>query len=58
MIKIKPGCDERDVWPFRNRILDMDRTGMLGWQAKLKVQVEMNTEETMCDQNGKTVEAQ
>ena len=42
LIKIKPGCDERDVWPIRTTILDMHRTGMLGWPEKLKVQVEMN----------------
>ena len=41
-IKIKPGCDERDVWPLRNRILDMHRTGMTGWPENLKVQVEVN----------------
>ena len=41
-IKVKPGCDARDVWPVRNRTLDMHRTAMLGWPEKLKVQVEMN----------------
>ena len=29
LIKIKPGCDERDVWLIRNRILDLHRIGML-----------------------------
>ena len=42
LIRIKPGCDERGVWPIRNRILEMHRTGMLGWPEKLKVQFEMN----------------
>ena len=42
LMKMKPGCDERDVWPVKNRILDMHRTGMLGWPEKLKVQVELN----------------
>ena len=37
----KPGCAERDGWPFRNKILDMHRTGMTGWPQILKVQVEM-----------------
>ena len=30
LIKIKTRCDEREVWPMRNGILDMHRTGMLG----------------------------
>ena len=42
MIKIKPGSDERDVWPIRNRILDMHRVGKTGGPEKLKVQVEVN----------------
>ena len=36
MIKIALGCDERDVWPLRNRILDMHRTGMTGWPEKME----------------------
>ena len=35
----KPGCDERDGWPVRHRILDMHRTGMTGWP---EIQVEIN----------------
>ena len=42
MIRIKPECDERDVWPIRNRTLDMHRNGMMEWPEILKVQVEMN----------------
>ena len=42
MIRIKPGCDERNVWPIRNRTLDMHRAGMTGLPEILKVQVEMN----------------
>ena len=42
MIKIKPGSEERDVWPIRKRILDMHRVGKTGWPEKLKVQVEVN----------------
>ena len=42
LIKIKPRCDEGEVWPIRNRILDMHRAGMSGWPEKLKVQVRMN----------------
>ena len=42
MISIKSGCDERDVWPIRNRILDMHRMVKTGWPEKLKVQVEVN----------------
>ena len=42
MLRAMSGCDARDVWPIRNRILDMRRTGMVGWLEKLKVQVEVN----------------
>ena len=42
LIKIKPGCDERDVWVVGKRILEMHRIGMLGCLETLKVQVEMN----------------
>ena len=42
VIKIKPGSAENDVWPIRNRILDMHRVGKTGWPEKLKVQVEVN----------------
>ena len=48
LIKIKAVCDERDVWPIRNRILDMHRTGMVGWPVKLKVQVEVNPRKKPC----------
>ena len=48
LIRIKPGCDERDVWPVRNGILDVHRTGMLGWPEKLKVQVDMNPRKKPC----------
>ena len=41
MIRIKPGREEKDVWPIRNRILDMHRVGKTGWPEKL-VQVEVN----------------
>ena len=42
MIRIKPGSEEKDVWPIRNRILDMHCVGKTGWPEKLKVQVEVN----------------
>ena len=42
MIKIKEGCEERDVRPIRNIILDLHRAGQMGWPEKLKVQMEMN----------------
>ena len=29
-IRIKSGCDERDMWPFGNRNSNMHRTGMTG----------------------------
>ena len=40
VIKINTGTEEKDVWPIRNRILDMHRAGQMGWPGKLKVQVE------------------
>ena len=42
VIKIKTGTEERDVWPVRNRILDMHRAGQTGWPEKLKALVEVN----------------
>ena len=42
MIKIKPGSEEKDVWPIRNRILDMHSMGKAGWPEQIKVQVEVN----------------
>ena len=48
LIKIKTGCDERNVWLIGNRILDMRRAGMLGWPEKLKVQVDMNPRKKPC----------
>ena len=49
------GSDERDVWPIRNRILDMHRVGKTVWLEKLKVQAEVRTrEETVCDRNGES----
>ena len=42
MLRAMSGCDARDVWPLRNRFLDMRRTGMVGWPEKLKFQVEVN----------------
>ena len=39
---VKPGCDERDVWPLRHRTLDLHSIGMAGSQEKPKVQVEVN----------------
>ena len=36
MIRIKPGCDEWNVWLISNRILDMHRTGTVGWPDKLE----------------------
>ena len=36
VIRIKAGSDERDVWPIRNRILDMHRKEKTGWPEKLK----------------------
>ena len=41
MLRIKSGCDERDVRPIRKN-LDMHRTRMFGWTENLKVQVEVN----------------
>ena len=41
-IKKKEGCEERDVWPIRNRSLDLYRIGHMGWLEKLKFHVEMN----------------
>ena len=42
MIRIKEGTEERDVWPIRNRILDVHRVGQTGWPEKFKVQVEVS----------------
>ena len=42
VIRIEAGCEDRDVWPTRNRILDMHRLGHTEWPEKLKVQVDMN----------------
>ena len=42
MLRIQSGCEERDVWPIRNRIMDMHRARMVGWPEKLKVQVVVN----------------
>ena len=36
VVKIKPGSEENDVWPIRNRILDMHRMGKAGWPFRLK----------------------
>ena len=33
LIRIKPGCDERDVWPLRERLAGLE---------KLKVQADVN----------------
>ena len=41
VIKIKKETEERDVWPVRNRILEMHQTRQTGWPEKLKVQVEV-----------------
>ena len=48
MIRIKAGSDEGDVWPTRNRILDMHRLGQAGWLEKLKIQVELNPRMKPC----------
>ena len=42
VIRIKEGTEERDVWPIRNRILDVHHVGQTGWPEKFKVQVEVN----------------
>ena len=42
VIKSKSGSEERDVWPIRNRILDMHRMGQAGWPDKLDFQLEVN----------------
>ena len=46
-IRIKARNGERDVWPVRNRILDMERVGKMGWFEKLEVQVEESKKETV-----------
>ena len=33
MIKIKDGCEERDVWPIRNGVLDLHRTKWVGLKS-------------------------
>ena len=42
VIRIKEGSEGRDVWPIRNRSLDVHRVGQSGWREKLKVQVVVN----------------
>ena len=45
MIRIGLGSAESDVWPLRNRILDMHRSMILAWPDELKVKVENSSQE-------------
>ena len=50
VIKIKEGCEERDVWPIRNRILDLDRAGTNGLTSKIESSSGVEPKETaVCD---------
>ena len=48
MIRIRPGSAEFDVWPFPNRILDMQRSKMLAWPDEMQVEIKIHPRKRPC----------
>ena len=48
MIRTGLGSAEFDVWPFPNRILDMQRSKMLAWPDAMQVEIKIHLRKRPC----------